>query len=280
MVDALLAAGKDVSYLEVDSDCGHDAFLLENDLPVYGELMRGFLVSNGEAPEPAAPAPAPASAPTPAVTNVRSIFYQNRLDLARIEALIPERASVLDLGCGSGHLLERLRRRGCTRLLGLELHADALLRCVRRSIGVVQRDLDRGLAPLSDGQFDVVVLSQTLQAMRRPDLVLLEMLRVGKTGVVSFPNFAYAEAVRQLQEQGTSPVTEALPFPWWSSPSIRFFSIRDFEALCRELGVRVLERIAIDTATGEQKGADCNATADLAIFVLQRAARQGGTPCS
>lgn len=275
MVDALLAAGKDVSYLEVDSDCGHDAFLLENDLPVYGELMRGFLASDGEESDPAEPAPATASSPAPAVTNVRSIFYQNRLDLARIEALIPDRASVLDLGCGSGHLLERLRRRGCTRLLGLELHADALLRCVRRSISVVQRDLDRGLAPLSDGQFDVVVLSQTLQAMRRPDLVLLEMLRVGKTGVVSFPNFAYAEAVRQLLEQGAAPVTEALPFPWWSSPSIRFFSIRDFEALCRELGVRVLERIAIDTATGEQKGSDCNATADLAIFVLERSERAG-----
>jgi len=278
IVDALLAAGKEVSYLDVDSDCGHDAFLLENDLPVYGELMRGFLNGNGAADDEAEDE---TPAPAPAVTNVRSIFYRNRLDLARIEALIPDRASVLDLGCGSGHLLAGLRRRGCAPLLGLELHAEALLRCVRRSFNVVQRDLDRGLAPLGDGQFDVVVLSQTLQAMRRPDLVLLEMLRVGRTGIVSFPNFAYAPAVRQLQEQGTSPVTEALPFPWWSSPSIRFFSIRDFEALCRELGVRVLERIAIDTATGEQKGPDCNATADLAIFVLERARPDGeARPCS
>jgi homoserine O-acetyltransferase len=272
MVDALLARGREVSYLDVDSDCGHDAFLLANDLPVYGELMRGFLNGGRARDDEDAEA---ASSTHAAVTNVRSIFYKNRLDLERISALIPDGASVLDLGCGSGQLLERLRRRGCAPLLGLEIHTEAMLRCVRRSISVVQRDLDRGLGPLADGQFDVVVLSQTLQAMRRPDLVLLEMLRVGKTGIVSFPNFAYADAVRQLAEQGASPVTEAMPFPWWSSPSIRFFSIRDFEQLCRELGVRVLERIAVDTATGEHKGSDYNTTADLAIFALERPGPDG-----
>ena len=274
MADALLAAGKKVSALEVDSDCGHDAFLLENDLPVYGPLMRGFLNSacacegagNAE-PEPAGAQPADPDLP---VTNVRSIFYKSRLDLARIEELIPPRASVLDLGCGAGQLLGRLRLKGSGALLGLELNAQAIVDCVGQGLCVVQRDLNQGLKTFADGQFDVVVLSQTLQAMRRPDLVLTEMLRVGATGIVSFPNFAHEAAVRQLAELGTAPVTEGLPFPWWSSPSIRFFSILDFENLCRELGITVLTRIAIDSATGEQIEAEQNTRADMAICVLKR----------
>jgi len=270
MVDALLAQGKSVSALEVDSDCGHDAFLLENDLPVYGPLMAGFLDKGcGCVPEDQEPEAQCGAAPT----NVRSIFFQNRLDLARIEELIEPGASVLDLGCGSGQLLGRLRQRGSGALLGLELNPGDIIECVAQGLCVVQRDLDRGLGVFADGQFDVVVLSQTLQAMRRPDKVLTEMLRVGKTGIVSFPNFAHAEAVRQLAENGTSPVTEGLPFPWWSSPSIRFFSIKDFEALCAELGIRILSRIAIDSTTGGQLDADYNTRADMAICVLSGPSR-------
>ncbi|MDR3639870.1 MAG: homoserine O-acetyltransferase [Humidesulfovibrio sp.] len=264
MVDALMAAGKDVSALEVDSDCGHDAFLLENDLPVYGPLIRGFLDSGREG--------CAQGASCPQVDNVRSIFFHNRLDLTRISELIAPGASVLDLGCGSGQLLSCLRQRGGGALLGLELNPQAIVDCVGQGLRVVQRDLDKGLGVFADGQFDVVVLSQTLQAMRRPDVVLREMLRVGRTGIVSFPNFAHHEAVRQLADLGTSPVTEGMPFPWWSSPSIRFFSIKDFEHLCRNLGITVLQRIAIDTATGEAVGADYNTRADMAICVLERTA--------
>jgi len=265
MVDALLAQGKSVSAIEVDSDCGHDAFLLENDLHVYGPLMAGFLDKGCGCVCPAGQDEPQCG---PAETNVRSIFFQNRLDLTRISELIEPGASVLDLGCGSGQLLAQLRGRGSGALLGLELNPQAIVDCVGQGLCVVQRDLDHGLKAFADGQFDVVVLSQTLQAMRRPDKVLMEMLRVGKTGIVSFPNFAHAEAVRQLQENGTSPVTEGLPFPWWSSPSIRFFSIKDFEALCAQLGIRLLSRIAIDSATGEQLEADYNTRADMAICLL------------
>jgi len=275
MVDALMAAGKNVSALEVESDCGHDAFLLENDLPVYGPLMRGFL-SNGacgcQGGASAQPLAAPAQDESCTTEhNVRSIFFHNRLDLARIEEQIAPGASVLDLGCGTGQLLSRLRQRGSGALLGLELSAPDIVDCVGRGLCVVQRDLDKGLGVFADRQFDVVVLSQTLQAMRRPDQVLLEMLRVGATGIVSFPNFAHHAAARQLVELGTSPVTEGLPFPWWSSPSIRFFSIKDFENLCHALGITVLTRIAMDSTTGEQVTADYNTRADMAICVLKRA---------
>jgi homoserine O-acetyltransferase/O-succinyltransferase len=270
MVDALMAAGKDISAIEVDSDCGHDAFLLENDLPVYGPLLRGFLDNGWDAADVCAQDTAGDAPACAQETNVRSIFFHNRLDLTRIEELITPGASVLDLGCGFGQLLARLRQRGSGTLLGLELNPKALVDCVGQGLQVVQRDLDKGLGVFADRQFDVVVLSQTLQAMRRPDLVLREMLRVGATGIVSFPNFAHHVAVRQLVEQGTSPITEGLPFPWWSSPSIRFFSIKDFEHLCHELGITVLQRIAVDTATGAQLDADYNTRADMAICVLQQ----------
>ncbi|MBI5519023.1 MAG: homoserine O-acetyltransferase [Desulfovibrio sp.] len=277
MVDALMAQGKSVSAIEVDSDCGHDAFLLENDLHVYGPLMAGFLDQGCGCVAAGLPEGAEAARNGQAAeTNVRSIFYQNRLDLDRIGGLIPAGASVLDLGCGAGQLLSRLRARGCATLLGLELNPQSIVDCVGQGLCVVQRDLDHGLRAFADGQFDVVVLSQTLQAMRRPDTVLMEMLRVGKTGIVSFPNFAHAEAVRQLMQNGTSPVTEGLPFPWWSSPSIRFFSIKDFEALCAQLGIRVLARIAIDSATGEQMDEDYNTKADMAICVLSGPRRRPG----
>lgn len=275
LVEGLMAKGKRVSALEVDSDCGHDAFLLENDLPVYGPLIKGFLESGDGCIEQVCATPEQAAKDAAPVMNVRSIFYKNRLDLARIEELIPCGASVLDLGCGAGQLLSRLRERGSGTLLGLELEPASIVDCVGRGLCVVQRDLDRGLASFADGQFDVVVLSQTLQAMRRPDLVLKEMLRVGKTGVVSFPNFAHESAVRQLVELGCSPVTESLPFPWWSSPSIRFFSIKDFENLCAELGIEIMHRLAMDSGTGEPVEQDYNARADMAICVLKR-----GNACS
>lgn len=273
LVDALMAAGKIVSSLVVESDCGHDAFLLENDLPVYGPLIRGFLDHAAPKEKDACASAAGQDAEAcQAEDNVRSIFFHNRLDLERLTELIEPGASVLDLGCGSGQLLSRLRRGGSGELLGLELSAKAIVDCVGQGLRVVQRDLDRGLGVFADGQFDVVVLSQTLQAMRRPDVVLREMLRVGRTGLVSFPNFAHSQAVRQLVEQGTSPVTGGLPFPWWSSPSIRFFSIKDFENLCRELSIDVVRRIAIDSTTGEQAGDDYNTRADMAVCVLRRAA--------
>jgi len=281
IVDALMAAGKNVSSLVVESDCGHDAFLLENDLPVYGPLVQGFLEQAGTVGDDAPDAEARDADPSLAENNVRSIFFHNRIDLQRLVELIEPGASVLDLGCGSGQLLSLLRRRGSGNLLGLELNAKAIVDCVGQGLRVVQRDLDRGLGVFADGQFDVVVLSQTLQAMRRPDAVLREMLRVGRVGLVSFPNFAHHAAVRQLLERGTSPVTEGLPFPWWSSPSIRFFSIKDFENLCRELSIDVVQRVAIDSATGELAGGDYNTRADMAVCVLKRAAdftSEGGHP--
>ena len=269
LVDALIASDKPVSYCNVASNCGHDAFLLANDLPVYGPLVEGFLAQtlNGQREhddqnESAYEADLP--------PDVRSIFHGPRLDLQLIEGLIPPQANVLDLGCGSGQLLSRLKHRGQRDFLGLEYNTQALIAAVRRGLSVVQFDLDSGLGSFRDGQFDVVLLSQTLQTVHHPETVLKEMVRVGKTGIVSFPNFAHKSARRQLSEDGVVPVTGGLPFKWYRTPNIHFLSIRDFEGFCSEFDITIHRRLALDTALACEVNDDPNLNADVAIFVISR----------
>jgi homoserine O-acetyltransferase len=207
LVHALLALGKPVSYCNVASKCGHDAFLLPDDLPMYGGLMSAFLknLQDGDPQEteeddPYAHAPA-------------SIFgaHRNpRLDYDQITGLIQPNSSVLDLGCGRGSLLAKLRANGHQKLMGLELSEKEVLTCLQRGLDVVQADLNSGLAPFSDGQFDYVVLSHTLQAVLDVERLIREMLRVGRRSIVSFPNFAYHKLRKMLAEQGKSPVSSGL----------------------------------------------------------------------
>jgi len=269
IVDAIIATERPVSYCNVESTCGHDAFLLEDDLDLYGGLIESFLArtlngERGSEPEPAAEAPQ-ASTPTP-----ESIFHGPRLDYQLIEGLIPRGKGVLDLGCGDGELLARLKRRGEKDLLGIELDPQAVLAAVRRGVDVIQVDLDTGLGNFADGQFDVVLLSQTLQTVADPDTVLLEMLRVGEQCIVSFPNFAHKEARRQLCQDGVAPVTGGLPYKWYRSPNRHFLSIRDFQQYCDDFGVTVHRLLALDSATGREVREDANLNADTAIFVISR----------
>jgi len=263
IVDALLRLGKPVRYCNVRSDCGHDAFLLEDNVGVYGELVRAHLSEGTDAASDADDDVYPSS-PT-------SIFHPHRLDYDRILDLIPAGAGVLDVGCGPGGLLARLKRRGNPRLLGIELDERAVLAAVRRGLDVVQGDVNRGLAAFGTGQFDFVVLSQTLQAVRDVEGVVADILRVGRRCVVSFPNFAHHRLRAMLAEQGRAPEAPGLlRFKWYDSPNIRFFSIDDFEAFCRERGIRVHQRIALDLDGGREVGEDPNRMADTAIFVISR----------
>ena len=241
---------------------------------IYGEMMRAFLANLDErrratfaratwernrrarlegiadAEHPQRPASDSAvlhdSAPTP------SIFQHHRLDYETILDLIPPGASVLDLGCGTGELLARLRERGHRRIIGVELDEQAILACVRRGLDVVQADLNRGLPAFTDGQFDFVVLSQTLQTVLDVPRVLSDMLRVGRRAIVSFPNFAYKKHRRQLAEEGRTPRSLALNFPWYDTPNVRFLSIIDFEEFCRKFNFRILQQIALDTEADKQ----------------------------
>ena len=251
IVDALVAENKAVTAATVESTCGHDAFLLEADIDRYGELMRAFLANllrdggaEGKGGRFGASDSYDAVGPN-------SIFHGQRLDYDLIEQLIDPGASVLDLGCGSGRLLSRLAKRGQTRLLGIELDEHAVVACARRGIDVIRADLNEGLSSFGEGQFDVVVLSQTLQSVRDVKRVLTDMLRVGKTCIVSFPNLAYAPLRRQLYEGGRAPrATTFLGYTWFESPNIRFLSITDFDEYCVANGIHIQKMVALETERG------------------------------
>ena len=265
IVNALLAHNAPVSYCNIQSPCGHDAFLLPNDLPAYGGLMRTFLDNLASAGNSSLSVKDSPHGPT-------SIFHQHRLDYDRIIELIPTWASVLDLGCGSGRLLARLRAHNHRRLLGVELDEQKILIGVSRGLDVIQADLNKGFGGVfKDGQFDCVVLSQTLQAVYDVESVITEILRIGRTCIVSMPNFGYHPLRRMLAEAGRAPKSGGvLRYEWYNTPNIRFFTIADFEDFCRAKNIRVQQRIALDTEADTEVFEDPNRNADLAIFVNSR----------
>ena len=224
LVRALIARNKPVSYCNIASSCGHDAFLLPDELPVYGGFMRAFLqnlrgASGPTEEEDAVDADAP--------TSIFGALRHPRIDYNQIVRLIPRAASVLDLGCGRGSLLVRLREEGNRKLVGLEINEEDVLRCLERGFDVIQADLNSGLEIFSDAQFDCVVLSHTLQAIRDVELLVSEMLRVGRRSIVSFPNFAYHKLRRMLQEEGKAPISYGLlRHDWYNTPNIRFYPSR------------------------------------------------------
>ena len=262
IVDALIACNTPVSYCNIQSNCGHDAFLLQHDVNSYGPLIGGFLSNVREGPKPCEPGDEPPH------SDPRSIF-RHRLDYDRIIELLDPCSRVLDLGCGNGQLLSRLVDRG-HRAAGVELNEREIINCVGKGLDVVQADLDHGLASFANKQFDYVILSQTLQTVRDVEGVIREMLRVGRCGIVSFPNFAYHKLRRMLAEEGRAPEASAglLRYKWHNTPNIRFLSIADFEAFCADKQVQVHRRIALDTEAGVEVADDPNLNADMAIFVL------------
>jgi homoserine O-acetyltransferase len=269
IVRALLANQAAVSYSNIQSDCGHDAFLLPDNLAAYGEMIRAFLDNLSAVPS-ASVAPDEPQNPT-------SIFHQRRLDYDRITELIPPGASVLDLGCGSGRLLARLKEKNHRRLMGVELDEKKILASLRHNLDVVQANLNQGLRAFAGQQFDCIVLSQTLQAVFDVEAVINEMLRVGRTGIVSFPNFAYHKLRRMLAEHGRAPRSAGvLHYEWYDTPNIRFLTIADFDDFCRCKNIHVHRRIALDTEAGVEISQDPNLNADLAIFVISREVQ--GTP--
>lgn len=270
IVNGLIANEHPVSYCNVKSDCGHDAFLLPNDLDLYGELLRAFLDNldeNGSSAHSSRPRDGLDSHPH----NPMSIFHQQRLDYDSILELIPPEASVLDLGCGTGGLLNRLRERGHQRIIGIECDERAILACVRQGLNVVHADLNEGLPAFADGQFDFVVLSQTLQAVMDVERVVWDMLRVGRRVIVSFPNLGYWKLRRQLADQGRAPRASSLQgCTWYNTPNVRFLTLADFEEFCHQHGLRIHQCVALDTETNRRVEDNPNLNADVAVVVLSR----------
>jgi methionine biosynthesis protein MetW len=165
----------------------------------------------------------------------------DRADFAAITKWVKPAARVLDLGCGDGALFKYLKRERDITGYGVEIDDGNVLACVKNGVNVVQRNLERGLREFEDQSFDYVILSQTLQAMRNSERIIHEMLRVGREGILTFPNFGYWRNRGQVL-WGRMPLSETLPYQWFDTPNIHLCTIADFERFCDERHIRILER--------------------------------------
>jgi methionine biosynthesis protein MetW len=164
-----------------------------------------------------------------------------RSDFAAIAEWVRPRSRVLDLGCGDGTLLKYLQSTRNVSGYGIEIDDENIVACVKNGVDVIQGDLERGLSGFQDQSFDYVVLSQTLQAMKNSERIIREMLRVGREGIVTFPNFGYWRNRLQVAA-GYMPVSDSLPYQWFDTPNVHLCTIADFERFCRERRIRVVER--------------------------------------
>lgn len=196
-----------------------------------------------------------------------------RPDLAAIAAMVTPGSRVLDIGCEDGQLLTWLVHEKGVRGRGLELSQEGVNASVRRGLSVVQGDADRDLADYPDKAFDTVILSQTLQATRWPEVVLRQLVRIGRCAVVSFPNFGYWKLRLTLLFSGRMPVTPTLPRPWYETENIHLCTIRDFVELTDRLDVRIERALTLDAQhrlrpLGSMRRA--NLFAETGIFMLTR----------
>ncbi len=194
---------------------------------------------------------------------------QLRADLAKIAQQVPHRVRVLDIGCGEGDLMDVLRRERNVDVRGLEIDPELVEKCVSRGLSVVQGDADHDLAGYPDASYDVAILSQTLQTAERPDYMLDQLLRVGRTAFVSFPNFAYWRMRFSLLFHGRMPVTRHLPVSWYETQNIHHVTVDDFCQLIADKGVTV-EGSWFFAGGCEISGANANWRAEHAVFQLSR----------
>ena len=186
-----------------------------------------------------------------------------RYDFELIASWIPERASVLDLGCGDGVLLAGLAATRAATGYGVEIDDAGVLASVKNGVNVLQDDLETGLEAFEDDSFDFVILSQTLQAMRNVEGVMREMMRVGREGIVTFPNFGYWRHRLDVL-QGYMPVSKSLPHSWYDTPNIHLCTVKDFEDLCVKLGAEILDERVLHA--GRQVTLLPNLRGSLAVF--------------
>jgi methionine biosynthesis protein MetW len=169
-----------------------------------------------------------------------------RGDLQLIQDWIAPGSRVLDLGCGDGAFLAHLKATRNIQELGLEIDAENILQCLRAGVNVIEQNMDLGLQNLESGSFDTVVLAHTLQALHSPDLIVEEMLRVGKNCILTFPNFAYWRHRLALLTDGRMPKSPQLPYEWYDTPNLHHCTISDFDELCRRKHIKVLSRTVVD----------------------------------
>ena len=191
----------------------------------------------------------------------------DKATLHTIARLVPPGSRVLDLGCGDGALLDLLQReRGCSGY-GIEIADENVLACVKRGVSVIQLNLDQGLTVFEDDSFDVVLQIDTLQHLRNAEWMLRETARVGKVGIVAFPNFAHWPN-RLSIVRGRMPVTKRLPYQWYDTPNIRVGTFKDFEVLATKNRLTLLDAFGLQD--GEERRVLPNLTAGTAVFKFER----------
>jgi len=191
----------------------------------------------------------------------------DRKDIELIAELVPHGSRVLDLGCGNGELLALLQReRGCSGY-GIEIADENVLACVKRGVNVIQANLDQGLTVFEDDSFDVVLQIDTLQHLRNAEWMLRETARVGKVGIVAFPNFAHWPN-RLAVVRGRMPVTKRLPYQWYDTPNIRVGTYKDFEVLATKNRLTILDAFGLQD--GQERRMLPNLTAGTAVFKFER----------
>jgi methionine biosynthesis protein MetW len=191
-----------------------------------------------------------------------------RPDFAAIAAWIPQGASVLDLGCGDGSLLRYLSDTRTARGYGVEISDANIIACIRNGVNVIQGNLESGLSGFETSAFDFVILSQTLQATRHTEALMKEILRVGREGIVSFPNFGYWKNRLNILH-GTMPVSDELPYQWYDTPNVHLCTLHDFETFCGGHRVHILERRVM--TGGNEVSTLPNLLGAMAVYRFRRA---------
>ena len=258
IVKALVRNQRRLSYAEIVAPHGHDAFLLDD--PHYHAVVRAYFDRIAAETEPSTPKPRRLS---------RSMHTNGvaRADYATIAQWVGRGARVLDLGCGDGSLLAYLRTtRGATGY-GIEIANGGVLASLENGIDVIQSDLERGLAGFDDASFDCVILSQTLQAMRHIEVIVAEMLRVGREAIVTFPNFGHWSHRAQIM-RGRMPVSKSLPYQWYDTPNIHLCTVADFDAFLAGRKYVVQDRVIL--AGRKRVHMLPNLLGELAIYRFRR----------
>lgn len=186
----------------------------------------------------------------------------------KISDIVDKYSRVLDLGCGNGDLMAYLEEHNSAKTQGVEISEEAIYKCVEKGLCVFHSDIDGALDVYPDNSFDFVILSQSLQQVKRVDDVLKECLRIGKKVIVVFPNFAHVSLRITLFFKGTAPVTKCLPDKWNDTPNIRFLSIKDFEIFCKEKNYKIIEKYFISNSRYNRILP--NLFAQQAIFVITK----------
>lgn len=195
-----------------------------------------------------------------------------RIDLNSIQSYIAVNSHVLDLACGDGELLLALKNNKNVTGVGLENDPRHITECIKNGVNVVEHDLNKGLQHIHDRAYDAVVMTLALQAMQRPDIVLEEMLRIGKECIITFPNFAHWKARWHLLVRGRMPVSDLLPYEWYDTPNIHFCTIKDFEALCQARDITILNKTVVSEKGSSQTLAQLhpNLFGETAVYHLTK----------